>query len=230
MSTFVVTNVDADFIEDKYDYVTSYTFSLADESGISTHFSGGVLENKPTMTVDVYNDRGILVYSMDSEAENISQARQAENLFYDVMGGSRSTNVEYVTSQSVVTYGTEYSTNDYKVMGTTGDAQYVSAYSWARYKANLFGPHTVWGGQSATWNLAGTVADYIKLHQSIRVQVNNAETSITISWPPGFTTAVSTSTESIATWSSEADRDSTGLGAQRPEFSIESRDVGGGDI
>ncbi len=178
--------------------------------------------NKSTAKIHIYNDNGIKVYKLEcADSPEIKMlAFEALNNFMD-MGVAERTEV------GVNLYNQEFYGNE-RGYGSNSNA---IGYTWARYVAGNVqqnGYDSTWGGQSAIWAGTGT-ADYIKLHQSVTINVTNADASLSISWPPALTISQSR-TSSTATWVSEPDYNSTGLGAEHAFTEFDLDDIQNGVI
>ncbi|WP_223070460.1 hypothetical protein [Paenibacillus caui] len=105
-------------------------------------------------------------------------------------------------------------------------------YTWAKYNsASDFrsgGYDRTWGGQAASWGGSETPA-YIKLYQSVTVNVINSTGTLTIGWPPSYSVSP-TKTSSTATWSSESATNVDVLGAEHQTTEISEADIQGGQI
>lgn len=210
----------------EYDYVGTYSFPL---NSVSTLAEADATADDPTVTVTVYNDRGKNVYRMDTTATTAEEEATAFELFDQfVETGVVNERVVTVDEFEKEFFGSE--TSHAGSSGTTGYNAYV--YSWGRYLAGNVrsgGYDKCWGNQTARWMKTGS-ADYIKLHQSARINVVNADTALSISWPPSLEIDINTSSASVATWSSETEYDAKSLAAQHETVEYNWEDLQGGNV
>ena len=211
----------------EYEYVGTYSFPLNSVSALTEADING---DNPTVTVTVYNDRGKNVYRMDTTATTAEEEATAFELFDQfVETGAVNEKVVTVDEYDKEFYGSE--TGRAGSDGTTGYNAYM--FSWGRYLAGNVrkgGYDKCWGNQTARWLKTATDADYIKLYQSARVNVENADTSLSISWPPSLDIDINSSSASVATWSSDTEYNAKSLAAQHETVEYNWEDLQGGNV
>lgn len=214
----------------EYEYVGTYTFALDCGAAYGLEpASDDTTASSPTMTVTVYNDRGKNIYRMETTAHTAEEEAVAFEMFDQfVENGS--------VQESTVTvneFNKEFFGSDVGRGGSSGTTGYDAYnYSWARYVAGEVvkgGKDSSWGKQTARWMKTNTSADYIKLHQSAKINVRNADASLTISWPPALTVSSNSASASVASWSSEVEYDTKSLAADHEtvEYNWEDLQYGG---
>lgn len=211
----------------EYDYVGTYSFPL---NSVSTQSEANGNADNPTVTITVYNDRGKNVYRMDTTASTAEEEAVAFEMFDQFVENG-------VVNEKVVTvdeYDTEFYGSETGRAGSKGSTGYNAyLFSWGRYLAGNVargGYDKCWGNQAARWMQSGTSADYIKLHQSARINVKNADTALSISWPPSLDIDINTSSASVATWSSDTEYDTKSLAAQHETVEYNWEDLQGGNV
>ncbi len=180
----------------------------------------GTKKGESDLELSVYNDNGIKVYKVKG-AKNRAEKEKAFIILNNYMeNGSVEQTTVYVTSLYTDFYGDEwgYSTQTNNAMG----------YTWAKYNAgnisaSLTNYDKTWGGQSGGWFGSGAPT-FIRLRQSVTLNVANASTSLTISWPPSMT-VTQTRTSSTATKVFDPDYDSDCIGAEHGLTEFNKEDI-----
>lgn len=211
-----------------YEYVGTYTFPLYE--GVSTYEVRGN-ESEPSVTVTVYNDRGKNVYRMDTTAKTAEEEAIAFELF-DQFVESGAVNEKVVT---VDEFNTEFSGSEIGRAGESGTTAYNAyMFTYSHYVAGNVvngGYDRCWGTQTARWLQSGTNANYIKLFQSARINVANADTALSISWPPAYEIDINSSSASVASWDSgDPEYDTKSLAAQHETVEYNWEDLQYGNV
>ncbi|MGG4146361.1 hypothetical protein ABEW34_24960 [Paenibacillus algorifonticola] len=180
--------------------------------------------NSTVAELSVYDDNGIKLYTVTG-AQTPNEKRKAFEILNSFMEkGAVEQQTVNVTSTGTDFYGSEY--------GYSSANNNAMGYTWAKYNASASFPTTgtdkTWGGQSAAWNGSGTAA-YIKLYQSVTLNVSNASTTLTVGWPPSMS-VTPTKSSSTASWYSDSITNVNILGAEHGTVQFNKQDIQGGYV
>lgn len=210
----------------RYTILGSYTFDLQDKT-----FDGLALTSSesPTVTITAYSDMGKRVYRMDTTATTQSEEEEAFEIFDRfINNGNVQQYVVVVDEKDKDFYGTETVRS-----ATSGTGYNAYNFSWAKYNAtsDTYGGYdSCWGTQTARWTMLSTNADYIKLHQTCRVNVTGASSTLNIGWPSASVSITSTRSSSSASWDSETEYNAKALSSEHLDVSFNREDICNGYV
>ncbi|MDT0124614.1 hypothetical protein Q9R46_18270 [Paenibacillus sp. RRE4] len=200
--------------------ITTIQISLNDQQRTAT------LSDSQQAELSVFEENGKKIYEVKG-AKTPDEKRRAFEILNNYMEkGTVQQATVTVNKTGYDFYGNEY--------GYSSANRSAMGYTWAKYNAgkgfannsNVY--DKTWGGQSASWTGSNNPS-YIKLLQSVTVNVSNASSTLTIGWPPSYS-VTPTRTSSTASWSSDSTSGVTVLGAEHQTTQINRDDVQRGKI
>lgn len=173
------------------------------------------------VTINVYDDNGITLYTLTGGKTKEAKAKAIKLLDEYMLAGKMQQKNVYVNSYNTTYWGQE-----------TGTSNYASCWTNVYYKAGNVGAggtDKTWGTQRGAWSGMSN-ADYIKLHQQITISVNNADSSLGVAFPFPYVTVSSTTSKIIGEVHLDPEYGVSAYGADHATVTYDESDLSNGRV